>query len=375
MRCKVDRERSAAIGRIALSLELIEGVRVTARELEPFVVAVARNVGADAPSAAAMARAVVDASSRAFDTHGIRLVPWYMQGLRGGRVNGTPTLTVTKKAASLVHVDADDGFGHPASFRAIDEGCAVAAETGVAVVTIGRSSHHGATGCYTRYAALKGFAAIGMTNADSAVIPHGGTKAFFGTNPLSFALPAPGEDPILLDMATSAIPFNRVELRRATGVPLPAEVGVDATGVFTTDAKATVAVAPVGGHQFGYKGSGLAAMIDLLCSAFTGMGHGATLASFGGPDYTKPIPIGHVFIVLSPPLFQTLALFDARVADFLADLRAQPAKPGMSVMAPGDLEKAEAKRRQQEGLPVDPVTWAALTDFATRFGLTLPATI
>jgi ureidoglycolate dehydrogenase (NAD+) len=214
-----------------------------------------------------------------------------------------------------------------------------------------------------------------MTHADSAVIPYGGTQAFFGTNPISFAVPAAGEDPILLDMATSAIPFNRVELRRATGTPLPAEIAVDRTGAFTTDPNAAVAVGPVGGAVFGYKGSGLAAMVDLLCSAFTGMGHSRTLAAFGGPDWSSPIPIGHFFVVLAPALFQSLALFDERIASFLRDIRAQPAKPGFSVQAPGDLEKAEAVRRETSGLPIDRVTWAAFEEHAARLGLALPPTI
>lgn len=355
-----------------MSLEIIDGARVATRDLKPFVEAVFRAAGADAPSAEAVSTAVVDASSRAFDTHGVRLVPFYMKGLEGGRINRAPHLTVERKAPAVLHVDADDGFGHLASYCAIAEASTVAAETGVAVATVGRSSHHGATGCYTRLAALNGFAALGMTHADSAVIPFGGTSAFFGTNPISFAVPAPGEDPLLLDMATSAIPFNRVELRRATGTPLPPEIAVDRTGAFTTDANAAVAVGPVGGATFGYKGSGLAAMVDLLCSAFTGMGHSRTLSAFGGPDWSKAIPIGHFFVVLSPALFQTLAAFDARIGSFLADLRAQPAKGDTAVQAPGDLEKAEAKRRETTGIPIDRVTWAAFETYAARLGVPLP---
>lgn len=357
-----------------MTIETIEGVRVAARDLEAFVVGIFRGAGVDQPSAEASAHAVVDASARAFDTHGIRLVPFYMQGLDGGRINKAPKIVVERKAAALAHVDADDGLGHPASYRAIDEGSIIAAETGVAIVTVGRSSHHGATGCYTNYAATKGFAAIGMTNADSAVIPHGGTNAFFGTNPISFALPVPGEEPLLLDMATSTIPFNRIGLRQATGTALPDEVAVDKHGAFTTDPHAAVAVGPLGGAVFGYKGSGLATMVDLLCSAFTGMGHGSTFASFG-PPFAEPIPIGHFFIVMAPALFQSLALFDARVAAFVSDLRAQPGQPGATIHAPGDIEKAEARRRQTDGLPIDRLTWSALADFGQRFGVALPKTI
>jgi LDH2 family malate/lactate/ureidoglycolate dehydrogenase len=357
---------------VTVTIETIAGPRVSADDLRRFVAELLISAGADAASSAATAKAVIDASSRAFDTHGIRLVPFYLQTLEGGRINPAPRIKIERKATSVLHVDADNGFGHAASFAAIDEACAVAAETGVAVATVGRSSHHGATGCYTRGAALKGFAAIGMTHADSVVVPYGGKQAFFGTNPLSFALPIRGEDPLLLDMATSAIPFNRVMLRRVTGTPLPPEVALRSDAAFTTDPNDTVALAPLGGGQFGYKGAGLAAMIDLLCSAFTGMGHGHTLKPFGGPDFATPIPIGHFFIVLAPAFFQALAAFDGRVTAFLDELRAQPAKPGQTVQAPGDLEKAEAARRKEAGIPVDTTTWSLLCDAAARLGVPLP---
>src|SRR5689334_18044425 len=188
-----------------MAIEEIKGVRCRAEALEPFIVSLLSAGGADAASAAAVARAVVDASSRGVDTHGVRLAPWYVTAAREERVNRSPKIAFARKAPAVGHVDADLGFGHLASYRAIEEGCAIAAETGIAAISVGRSSHHGATGCYTLAAAQKGFAAIGMSHADPAVVPFGGAKAFYGTNPLSFAVPAPGEEPILLDMATSSI--------------------------------------------------------------------------------------------------------------------------------------------------------------------------
>ncbi len=356
-----------------MALEAIEGPLCAAADLTAYVAGILAAAGVDGDSAAAVARAVVGASARGIDTHGVRLVPWYLEMVAGGRINLRPEIAVERRAAAVAHVDADNGFGHPASFAAIEEGCRLAAETGVAAVTVGRSSHHGATGVYTLEAASRGFAAIGMTHADRAVVPAGGVRPFFGTNPLSFAVPAPGEAPMLLDMATSAIPFNRVHLRRATGTPLPPGIAVDAEGRPTVDPHAAAALMPLGGAGFGYKGAGLAAMIDLLCSAFTGMGHGATLEPQGGPDYSRPIPLGHFFLLFAPTAFQALAAFDARVGAFLADLRVQPAAAGERVMAPGDVEKAEAGKRAREGIPVDRGTWDALAAAAGRLGVPVPA--
>jgi LDH2 family malate/lactate/ureidoglycolate dehydrogenase len=355
-----------------VAIEAIEGKRGSAADLTGLVSDLLAAAGVDQPSADATARAVVDASSRGVDTHGVRLAPWYVKMVEGGRINRRPNVAFALKSPAVGHVDSDNGFGHRASFLAVEEGCAIAARTGIAAVTVGRSTHHGATGVYTLAAARKGFAALGMTHADSMVVPHGGAKAFYGTNPISFAVPVPDAEPMLLDMATSSIPFNRVFLRRATGTPLPAEVAVDENGETTRDPHAAAALHSLGGDDFGYKGAGLAAMVDILCSAFTGMGHGATFAPFGGPDYCRPIPIGHFFLILNPATFQALSMFDARIAAFLDDLRSTPARPGQRVMAPGDPEIAEAELRRRDGIPVDRVTWQGLVDAAMRYGVAVP---
>jgi LDH2 family malate/lactate/ureidoglycolate dehydrogenase len=356
-------------------MEEFADFRFRAPELGSFIVQLLTRAGADEASAAAVSRAVVDASARGFDTHGVRLLPHYMRTLKGGRINRNPKLGFTKPAPAIGHLDADNGFGHPASYRAIEEGMAMADATGIAAVTVRNSSHHGATGCYTIVAAQNGYTAIGMTNTDSIVVPHGGTKAFYGTNPISFAVPVVGEQPLLLDMATSSVPLNRVFLRRATGAPLPPEVAVDADGEMTTDAHAAQALLPLGGLMFGHKGAGLACMVDLLCSAFAGMGHGATLKPFGGPDFSTPCPLGHFFLILKPELFQPLDGFNDSVADFLKDLRSQPAHPGKRVMAPGDPEREAIADREVNGVPIDPVTWAALQELGGEFDLTAPVPV
>ena len=355
-----------------MAIEPIDGFLCSATELSDYVGELLQAAGVDEVSAASVAQVVVDASSRGVDTHGVRLVPWYLQMVEGGRINKRPNPSFEKKAAAVGHVDADNGFGHRASLRAIDEGIALAREIGIAAISVGNSTHHGATGVYTLKAARAGFAAIGMTHADAAVVPFGGKKPFYGTNPLSFAVPAPGEEPMLLDMATSAIPYNRIFLRRATGTPLPPEVAMTNEGVMTTDPNLATALVPVGGATFGYKGAGIAAMIDILCSAFTGMGHGFTIPPLAGDDYSVPIPIGHFFLILNPSVFQALAAFDSRVGAFLTDLRAQPAHAGQKVMAPGDVEKAEAERRADNGIPIDRTTWASLKNAAERYGCSVP---
>ncbi len=356
-------------------METFEGVRCRAAAVEAFLGALLRGAGASRDSAEAAARALTDASMRGVDTHGIRLAPHYLRGLGAGRINPSPSVRVERLSASVIHVDADDGLGHLASYRAIEAGMAAARETGLCAVSVGRSTHHGATGGYTLAAARQGFAALGMTNADAIVAPHDGVKPFLGTNPVSFAVPVAGARPMVLDMATSSIPLNRVLLRRATGSALPTEVALDAEGEMTVDPFKAAALMPLGGAGYGYKGAGLAVMVDILCSAFTGMLHGARLPSFTADDVHRPARLGHFFIVFAPGAFQPGDAFAARMTEFLDELRAQPARPGRRVMAPGDPEWAAWDERSAHGVPIDAATWDDLAGFGLRCGCAPPEVV
>jgi LDH2 family malate/lactate/ureidoglycolate dehydrogenase/NAD(P)-dependent dehydrogenase (short-subunit alcohol dehydrogenase family) len=325
-------------------MERFENVRLRADALILFIEALFERAGTDRASAEAVARACVDASARGYDTHGVRLVPHYLRGIAGGRINPRPRVSFTRSAAAIGHVDADDGLGHLASYRAIDEGIAIAREAGVAAVAVGRSSHHGATGCYAIEAARRGFAALGMTHADAIVVPHGGVKALLRHQPVELRPARRGRGAPAARHGDQQHPLNRVLLRRATSTALPPDVAVDEDGVMTTDPHRAAAVLSLGGLNFGYKGAGLACMIDLLCSAFTGMAHGFLAPPFGGPDFATPTRLGHFFVVLRPDLFQP--------ADQVPGERVRPgpgpARPAgaarMRVMAPSDPEKARGRR-------------------------------
>jgi LDH2 family malate/lactate/ureidoglycolate dehydrogenase len=356
-------------------MEEFDGVRCRGQEIESFIAALMRGAGASEESAAAVARALTEASARGVDTHGIRLAPLYFRAIEGGRINPRPTLRIERVGPAVLHVDADDGLGHFASYRAIEAGIAVARESGVAAVAIGRSTHHGSTGGYTIAAARQGYAALGMTNATAIVVPHGGAEPFLGTNPITFAVPRTEGHPLVLDMATSSIPFNRVLLRRDTGTPLPPEVAVDAEGNVTADPFAAAGLMPLGGANYSYKGAGLGVMVEILCSAFTGAMYSSRVALFTDEGHSNPARLGHFFLIFDPATFQPLPSFHQRLEDFIGELKGLKARPGETVMAPGDPEWAAYADRAANGLPIDAVTWAALGDYAARYGCRRPEAV
>jgi LDH2 family malate/lactate/ureidoglycolate dehydrogenase len=345
--------------------------RVAKKELARFVYEVLRKAGADEPSARAVTRALVDTSAMGVDSHGVRLLPHYVKAVTGGRVCGSPNMGFERRAPAVGCLDADNGFGHLAGFRAIDHGIEIAEEIGVAAVSVVNSSHFGAAGCYVLAAAERGYAALAVSNSDAFVLPHDGTRPFHGTNPLAFATPVPAQKPYLLDMATSAIPWNRVQQYLTIGEDLPPEVAADGLGRSTTDPARVAALAPLGGAIFGYKGAGLAGMIEILSSALTGMLHGNALLPMGGPDFATPRHVGHFFLVLRPDAFVPQAVYEERILAYLANLREQPSSsPEKRVIAPGDREWSVEAERTSNGIPIDAAYWEIFAELAERSGVT-----
>jgi len=344
-------------------------IAVPQDRLTSFVEGALTARGSSVEQAATVARALVTTSLRGVDSHGVRLLPHYLRALGGGRIAKAPTLTATRTALGAAIVDADSGFGHFAGYRAIAEGCALAREAGIAGISVINSSHFGAAGCYALAAAEMGFLAFAFCNSDPFVLPHDAQAPFHGTNPIAFAAPVRGERPFLLDMATLIVPWNRIRDYEMKGLPVPEDVAVDAEGLMTTDPAAVAALLSFGGARFGFNGAGLAAVIEVLSAALTGMGHCTRLLPMAGPDMATPRRLGQFFMVIDPAVFVSRPVYEAGIAAYLADLRATPAKPGSRVMAPGDREWACQEERSIDGIPVAPVLLDAFLHSADDLGL------
>lgn len=345
------------------------GIAVPQGRLSRFVAAALTARGSASEQAEAVARALVSTSLRGVDSHGVRLLPHYLRALEGGRIARAPVLSAKREAPGAAVVDADNGFGHYAGYRAIAEGCDMARDAGIAGVSVINSSHYGAAGCYALEAAAAGFLAFAFCNSDPFVLPHDAQAPFHGTNPIAFAAPVPGQRPFLLDMATSIVPWNRIRDYELKGLPVPEDVAVDAAGEMTTDPVSVAALLSLGGTRFGFKGAGLAAVIEVLSAALTGMAHCARLLPMSGPDMSTPRRLGQFYIVINPDAFVPRPVYEAGIAAYLSDLRATPARPGTSVMAPGDREWACLDQRSSNGIPVAPALLDEFKGISDKLGL------
>jgi LDH2 family malate/lactate/ureidoglycolate dehydrogenase len=353
-----------------------EPPRFTVDSLTRFLEASLRAGGADAASAEAATRAMMHASRLGVDSHGVRLLPYYLSVIASGEVNGAPTISVSRGANAAAILDADGAIGHLACYRAMDEAIAIARENGIGAVTIHRMSHMGAAGAYALYAAEQGFIGFLTANSDAAVRLHDGRDAFHGTSPIAWGAPVPGERPWLLDMATSAIPMNRVLLYRSLGLPLPADVAVDETGRTTTDPVAARVLSPLGG-AYGYKGAALAGLVEILSASLTGMSLSTELVPMYAQSTGRPRDMGGFALAIDPGAFVPTEIYGATMKRYLANVRSAPPAEdaALAPMAPGDREWAVEAERLRAGIPVDPDTVAAFGDLAGKYGIEPPTRV
>ena len=338
---------------------------VALTQLERFCLAAFAAVGADQATGIAATRAMLHGTRFGVDSHGVRLLPHYLAALEGGRLNRNPDLRRVGGFGAVEIWDADHAQGAVGSYRGIERAVELARQYGLGAAAIRNSSHFGPAGAYALAAAEAGFIGIAFCNSDSFVRLHDGAARFHGTNPISVAVPVQGDNPWFLDMATSAIPYNRVQLYRSLGVELPQGTASDMQGVDTRDAEVADMLAPLGG-EFGFKGAGLAGVAEIFSAVLTGMKLSFDILPMGGPDFATPRGMGAFMLALNPDAFLDRVQFDAGMRRYVETLRGSAARAGGRVMAPGDREWQVARDRDHAGVILDPVTATAFDELVTR---------
>ena len=317
--------------------------------------------------AVCLADSLVQTSLWGIDSHGIARLPHYLNRLAHGSILARPDIRIVRSGPATAQVHGGQGLGIVVAHRANRLAMEMARETGVAAVGVSDSSHCGAVGLYSRAAAEEGLIGLAFTHSDSIAAPFGGYVPFLGTNPISIAVPRRDAPPICLDMASTAIPWNRVMNARREGYTLPPDVAVDAAGNDTTDPQRALALRPLGGPQQGYKGYGLALMIELLCGPLNGNPFGPHIS----PMYEQldvARRLGAFFVVIDPARFAGGPMLGAIVAQMAGELAAQPGEPLM----PGDPEQAKQAQRTRDGIPIEPGLWREFEHWSERLATPMP---
>jgi len=324
-------------------------VYVEAADLKAWVTRVFMRVSVPDDDAAIAADVLVSASLRGVDTHGVlHWADFYIRPLRSGDTNPRRDIRAERLGPGTVLVDGDNGLGMVVAARAMREAIQLAREAGVAVAGVRRSNHFGAAAYYAQMASAAGMIGLAFTNTSPAIAPWGSLTPYLGTNPLAFAAPGGIEGGIVLDMATSQVAWGKVDLAARMGQKIPLGWATDREGRPTEDPVEALSglMQPLGG----YKGYGLALMVEILCAALTGAAFGPHLVD---PASQSEQNVGHFFAAIDVERFMPLEQFKARMKQLVDEIHACPPAEGVErIYVPGEIELETALRRQREGIPL-----------------------
>jgi ureidoglycolate dehydrogenase (NAD+) len=294
-------------------------------------------------------------------THGVSRLESYGERLQLGGINARPDIRLEKVAATVAKLDGDNGVGTLVGYRALQAAMAMARDSGTGIVFARSSNHFGPIAPYSYLAAQAGFASIIGSNSSPTMAPTGGREARVGNSPIGFGIPHPGARPIILDMASSVVARAKIRDALKAGQSIPATWATDRDGKPTEDPKAALEgfLLPIGG----YKGYGLALIVDLFAGVLSGAAYLTRVQSWiDVPE--EPQNLGHFFFLIDTATLGEPAWLAERIEDFAGLLRATPrADAAQPILLPGEIEQDRLERHRRDGIPID----VHLRDLLIRF--------
>jgi (2R)-3-sulfolactate dehydrogenase (NADP+) len=299
--------------------------------------------GCSPDNARSVARALLAAEADGLKGHGLSRIPTYLAMLATGKVDGKAVPAARRTAPGVLAVDAADGFAYPAIDLAIGELPAIARAQGIAVAAVTRSNHCGAAGHHVEALARDGLVAMMFANAPAAIAPWGGRTPIFGTNPIAFAAPLAGAEPIVIDLSVSKVARGNILAAKQKGQPIPEGWALDADGNATTDANAALSgtMVPLGDA----KGAALALLVEILSACVIGANLSKDASTFfdgeGGPP-----GVGQMILAFDPSAFGH-GSFSSRLTDLAQSILGES-----GTRLPGARRVALRQKAAMDGLTI-----------------------
>jgi L-2-hydroxycarboxylate dehydrogenase (NAD+) len=314
-----------------------------------------------------IAEVLLDAELRGYDDHGVFFLGELAKWFRSGALNPSPEIQVVQETESSLVLDGDRGCAVAASYQAMEWCVDRAAERGIATAGIRNSGHFVAAAPFPAWAARQGFIAMAAANVVPLMPAPGGRSKTLGTNPFCFAAPTGLDYPLVFDMATSAIAGFKARILAQQGRSVPEGLVFDAEGRSTTDPgdlDRGGSLAPVGG----YKGFGLALMVEVLAGVLTGAQFGQNAGVVNGKE-------GHFFMALNPEIFMSRQEFTERMDELLRWVKSGERIEGVDeIVYPGERSQRRAAELTASGqVPLNAVGWRTLQMVCVETGVSLPA--
>lgn len=356
----------------------VDGRLVDAADLETWTAELIERLGTPPDVAADVATVLVAADRRGIASHGTARLPQYVKLVDADIVDprGRPQLEAGGPVIQLI--DGRNGWGHHTGRIAMDSVIERAREFGLAASVVRNGNHFGIAGWYAMRAAEQGLIGLCLTNSSPLVAPTRARVGMLGTNPIAFAAPAGRYGMVVLDMATSAVPRGRIEVASRRGETLPRGWAIGPTGepALTPDAALDGALQPLGGeeHTAGYKGYGLALMVELLTGVLAGAKSGPDIARLFSTE--RPSDLGQYYCALDPDSLTPSGTYAGRLERLIEQLTTAPTAPDAPgpVLFPGQPEAERAALSERRGAVLDVAHEEALLTLAQRYSISFPST-
>lgn len=362
-----------------------EGKFFRSTDLAEFSKRVFLHFGLSQVDAAQGAEVLAKSDLRGIDSHGVARLRTYVDMLASGRVNPRPKIRIVREKASVATVDGDNGLGLVVGPRANEIAMEKAEKHGSGWVAVCNSNHFGIAGYYPLKAVERDLIGWAMTNTTKLVAPLWGAQRMLGTNPIAIAFPAAAEPPVVIDLATSAAAYGKIEIALREQEKVPKGWIIDREGRPTTDPQRMIdggALLPLGSEREtgGHKGYALAAMVDLLCGVLSGANWGPFVPPFALrqeiPERSVGKGIGHFFGALAIDGFIDKTEFKRRVDEWIRVLRSTKPAPGTSgPLIPGDPEREAEAVRSRDGIPLSAAVIEELRAISRETGVPLPESV
>jgi len=359
---------------------MVETKTFPIEHLRDFSARVFMHFGVPQEDAALAADVLAVSDLRGIDSHGVGRLHTYFDMLDAGRINPTPKLKIVRESPSTATIDGDNGLGLVVGPRANEIAMDKAAQVGTGWVSVSNTNHYGIAGWYVLEALKRDMIGWSMTNTTKLVQPLAGGERRLGTNPIAIAFPGKEEPAVVIDMASSAVAYGKIEIAKRRGEPIPSGWAIDAEGKDTLDPNAMIAggaLTPLGSfaEMGGHKGYCLASMVDVLCCVLSGANWGPWAPPFALrqeiPSRSVGKGIGHFFGAMQIEAFIDVDEFKEQMDDWIRTMRDTKPQPGTEgVQIPGDNERLAEEHRREHGIPLVMPLVDELRDISRRTGIT-----
>lgn len=341
---------------------MVESLTYPADFLREFVVRVFASYGIPDEDARTAADVLIVSDLRGIDSHGVARLVTYCDMLDLKRINPRPQPSIVRETPSTATVDGDNGLGLVVGPWANRVAMSKAESAGSGWVSVRNTNHYGIAGWYVLEALKRDLIGWSMTNTTKLVAPLWGGERMLGTNPIAIAFPGLEEPPIVIDLATCAVAYGKIEIARRKQQPIPDGWAIDASGSVTHDPAGMIeggALLPLGSDREhgGHKGYALAMMVDVLSAVLSGANWGPFTPPFA---LRQEIParsvgkgIGHFFGAMRIDGFVEPEEFKRQIDDLIRTFRKTRPMPGTAgPLIPGDPEREAEARRRVDGIPL-----------------------